>query len=46
MGGAPERTGARLKANDVEFVRETMRLFPEASIEFLEQELLVEKNLC
>jgi CHAT domain-containing protein len=36
---------ARLKANDAAFVRETVRLFPEASIEFLERDLLVDEKL-
>ena len=32
----------KLRARDSEFVRETVRLYPEAAIEFLEQELLVD----
>ena len=35
---------ARLQSNDVEFVKETARLHPEAAIEILERELLAAEN--
>ncbi len=42
-----KQLSAKLQAGDVEFVNETARLFPEASIEFLERESLTdEKDLA
>jgi CHAT domain-containing protein/tetratricopeptide (TPR) repeat protein len=35
---------AKLNAGDVEFVNETARLFPEATIEFLEREVLIDQS--